>query len=71
MAGYKGMNLGIKHPQAKLDESDVRLIKQLLAEREHHRQQAAALTFESIAAKFGVHEGTIRHIYGGKIWTHI
>lgn len=71
MAGKRGMNLGTKHPQAKLDDADVTLIKQLLAEREHHRQQAAALTFEAIAAKFGVHEGTIRRIDTGKNWTHI
>jgi AraC-like DNA-binding protein len=64
-------HIGSGHPQAKLDESDVVHIKALLSEREYHRKQAAALTFESIADKFGVHEGTVRRISRGLNWTHV
>jgi len=62
---------GSSHPQAKLEESDIHLIRELLAQRDWHRQQADALTIQAIADKFGVHEGTIRRIQSRRNWGHV
>ena len=62
---------GSDHPQAKLEESDIPMIRELLAQRDWHRQQADALTLKAIAEKFGVHEATIRRIQSRRNWVHV
>jgi hypothetical protein len=62
---------GTAHPRAKLEDGDIKMIRELLAHRDYHRRQAEELTYESIAEKFGVHEGTIRRIHAKRNWIHI
>lgn len=54
--------IGSKNGQAKLTESDIPLIRALLAEGLPHRV---------IAEKFGVHPGRISHIKLGISWCHV
>ena len=67
---YKGrstkgrhVNIGSKHPQAKLTESGVRDIKRVLASSEH--------TQRAIAKMFGVSRPTIANIKAGRQWAHV
>jgi hypothetical protein len=62
---------GSELPQAKLDDSDVRMIRQLIAERNRHMQAAKSLSNALIAEKFGVHYRTIDRISAGESWTHV
>ncbi len=55
--------IGTKHPQAKLTEQDVLLIKELLATTNR--------TLESIGKQFNVLKGTIHAIKVGRLWKHI
>lgn len=59
---------GSQLPHAKLDEDDVRLVRELVDERERHKAIAAALTNRKIAEKFGVHVRTIDRITAGNGW---
>lgn len=65
--GRKGEN----HWRAKVNSEDVRLIRELLADRDYHRGEAAKLTFEAIAAKFDLHESHVRKIYTRSVWPHV
>lgn len=58
-------------PQSKIDESDVILIRQLIAERELLRRQASELTNAKLAEKFGVHVRSIDRISAGECWGHV
>lgn len=62
---------GSELPWAKLTEDDVRLINELIAERNKLKAQLSALTNRAIAEKFGVHIRTIDSITGGWAWTHV
>jgi ribosome-binding protein aMBF1 (putative translation factor) len=62
---------GSELPWSKLTDDDVRLIRELVAERDYHRRQAAALTNEKIADKFGVHVRTIDRVTSGENWGHV
>jgi hypothetical protein len=53
---------GEQHPSAKLTENDVHAIRKL---------RGAGRTMPSLAAQFGVIEGTIKRIVYRKIWKHI
>lgn len=53
---------GSTNPASKLTESDVRAIKQRLAE---------GCTHKSIAADFGVGKACVTHISTGRNWSHI
>lgn len=53
---------GSKHPIAKLQETDIPLIRSL-------RKQG--LTFRAIGERFGVTGGTIQLITSGKQWKHV
>lgn len=61
---------GSQLPHAKLNEDDVRLVRQLVDERERHKAIAAELTNRKIAEKFGVHVRTIDRITAGNGWGH-
>lgn len=52
---------GVRNPQAKLTEDDVRSIVSMKGSQTH----------KSIAAQFGVDRKTIGHIYSGLCWSHI
>jgi hypothetical protein len=58
-------------PHAKLHEDDVRLILQIVQEREEMKQQLKWMTNASIARKFGVHVRTIDRITAGENWGHV
>lgn len=62
---------GSQLPWAKLDEGDVALIRQLVEERERHRQAASELTNAKLAEKFGVHVRTIDRVTTGENWGHV
>jgi len=71
MAGKPGNNLGSRHGMSRLDESDVKMIKALLAERDAHRRKALELTCERIGEKFGVSGEMVRNISEGRNWSHV
>lgn len=62
---------GSRLPHAKLTESDVSLIWQLIEHREQLKREAAQLTNAKIAEKFGVHVRTIDRVSAGENWTHV
>lgn len=69
---------GSELPHSKLDEDDVRLIRQLVAERTELVRRARQLRDESrklsnrrIAEKFGVTSRTIERLLSGEQWGHV
>jgi len=52
---------GIELPQSKLDENDVRLIRELKGQ----------LTAKSLAEKFDVHYRTIEKVLSYETWVHV
>ncbi len=58
-------------PKTKLSEEDVRLIRELLDERERVREAAAELTIQKIADKFEVDRTTITRIGNGRYWKEV
>jgi hypothetical protein len=62
MAAPKNPARGMELPQTKLTPDDIRLIKQLVAERERLKREAAKLTNAAIAVKFDVHQRTIDRV---------
>ena len=62
---------GSELPWAKLDEADVALIRQLIAERTELRHRLAHMSNAAIAEKFCVHVRTIDRISTGEGWTHV
>lgn len=67
-----GKNYKLQHgsynSNAKLDEHDVSLIRELVAERERRIAHAAELSDRNIAEKFGVTVHAIRKIKAGLTW---
>jgi len=55
----------------KLTEDDVRLIRELVKERQALRDRAKLLNNDRLAEKFGVHFRTIERINSGELWGHI
>jgi len=68
---YLTAKRGSELKQSKLDESDVRLILDLVEERECLKAKAKRLTNKKIAEKFGVHFRTIDRITQNIGWTHV
>ena len=62
---------GEQLPHAKLDESDVRNIRELVDHREKLRAELKHLTNKSIASKFEVHIRTIDKVVSGFTWGHV
>ena len=62
---------GSQLPQAKLTEDDVRLIHELVSERDELKRQLAGLTNAKIAEKFGVHRRTIDRVTALEGWGHV
>lgn len=62
---------GSQLPHAKLTESDVRIIRQLIEHRQSLRDQANQITNQKLAEKFGVHHRTIDRISSGESWGHV
>lgn len=58
-------------PKTKLSGEDVRLIRELLEERERVREAAAELTIQKIADKFEVDRTTITRIGNGRYWKEV
>lgn len=65
------MKRGSALPHAKLDEGDVRMIRELVRSRDALRAQLVPLSNRGIAAKFGVHHRTIEKIVQGESWVHV
>jgi hypothetical protein len=55
----------------KLTADDVRLIRELVAERERLLAEAARLSNAAIAEKFEVHENTVWKVTRGAGWIHV
>jgi len=62
MPAAKNPARGEELPQTKLTDDDVRLIRELVAEREKLLHQAKKLTNAVIANKFDVHPNTIDRV---------
>ena len=62
---------GEKLPHAKLDERDVRNIRELVDHREKLRAELKHLTNQAIASKFEVHQRTIDKVVAGYTWGHV
>lgn len=56
---------------AKLDESDVALIRGMVAEREAMKAKLREVTNAKIAEKFGVRVRTIDRVTTGENWGHV
>lgn len=54
---------GVKHWNRKLEEEEVRQIR--------NRRNAARVTFQSMAAEYGVSEATVRDAFYRRSWKHI
>jgi len=61
---------GSQLPHAKLTEDDVRLIREIVDEREAMRRRLKTMTNAAIARKFGVHLRTIDRVATGETWIH-
>lgn len=62
---------GSAHPNAKLTEGDVKLIRELVKHREDLKRQASKLSNRCIAEKFAVHYRTIERITQEFGWVHV
>ena len=62
---------GLELPQTKLTPDDIRLIWELVAERERLKREAAQLTNAAIAQKFEVHQRTIDKVLTRKTHFHV
>jgi transcription initiation factor IIF auxiliary subunit len=71
VAAAKNPVRGSAHHNAKLNEDDVRLVLQLVAERDYHLAEAKKLTNEEIAKKFDVHVRTIDRVTQRSGWIHV
>lgn len=58
-------------PQAKLSEDDVRIIRQLIEQRDTYYAMARSLSNRKIAEKFDVHLRTIDRLSAGETWGHV
>ena len=62
---------GSKLPQSKLTETDVKLIREIIEERDQLKFVLSQMTNAKIAEKFEVHVRTIDRITTGESWTHV
>lgn len=62
---------GSKHPKAKFTEDEVKLILELLKERDDLLKRASYLSFTKLAEKFECHKNTIQKIAYAKSWVHV
>ena len=62
---------GTDHPNAKLTDDDIRLIRECVAERERLREEARQLSNEALAQKFDVSQRTIDRVTQCRGWIHI
>lgn len=56
---------------AKLTDDDIRIIRQLIADRDALRAEASKLRNKDIAKKFDVHPRTIDKISTRRTWGHV
>jgi hypothetical protein len=56
------------HSRAKIDQSDLALIRSLLDEKEKIRKQCEALTYDAIGDKFGITGHAVRQIASRRSW---
>lgn len=59
--GIKRNRKGSAHPNAVLTEDDIVALRR---EREH-------FTIDQLAARFGIHRGTVINILKGRAWSHV
>ena len=71
MAAARNPSRGESHYNAKLTAHDVRLIRQLIAERTDLLARARRLTNDELASKFEVHHRTIEKIADRRAWIHV
>lgn len=62
---------GSELPQAKLNEHDIKNIRQIVADREQLRKALSCMTNAALAEKYGVHYRTIDRITAGENWIHV
>ena len=62
---------GSKHYRAKFNEDEVKMILDLIKERELLKKRAAELSNKRLAEKFDVHHRTIEKIAHCRSWTHV
>lgn len=67
----KCVKRGTELPQAKLTESDARLILDCVVERERLKDEARKLSNDALAEKFDVHVRTIERITQRRGWIHV
>jgi hypothetical protein len=71
MSATRNPQRGSARWNAKLTDDDVRLIRELVAERERLLTEARKLTDEAIAAKFEVHPHTVWKVTKRDSWAHV
>ena len=71
MAASKNPPRGSLHYRAKFNESEVRMILELIEHREKLKAECLELTNRKLADKFEVHPRTIEKIAQGRSWTHV
>lgn len=57
------------HSRAKIDKSDLALIRALLEEKQTLRKQYEALTYDAIGDKFGISGHAVRQIASRRTWS--
>lgn len=62
---------GSELPQAKLNENDIKNIRQIVLDREQMRKALSAMSNAALAEKFNVHYRTIDRITAGENWSHV
>lgn len=62
---------GEELPWAKLCDDDIKLIRQIVEDREELRRKASLLTNKKLAEKFNVHVRTIDAVTSGFAWGHV
>ena len=62
---------GSQLPWSKLNESDVKMIRDLVEARNKLKAELSELTNKKIAEKFEVHVRTIDRITAGEGWGHV
>jgi len=58
-------------PQSKLDEHDIKNIRQIVEDRERIKKELSFMSNAALAEKYGVHYRTIGRITAGESWGHV
>jgi hypothetical protein len=66
-----GAPVGEGNGNVKLTADDVRLIRELLAERDRLRKELKELSLPKVAAKFEIHPLAVYRIYHRDTWRHV